>query len=119
MKKITIEELEKIREDYKKVLEARKGGTEDKIIVHMGTCGIAAGAREVMAAVLEELGRKDAPQITVMQSSCIGLCDREPVVTVIRKGETPVRYYHMTPEKIKRVFREHIIGGKIVSEFTK
>jgi len=119
MKKVTLEELEKIREDYKKLLEARKGGTEEKIIVHMGTCGIAAGAREVMAAVLEELEKEDAPQITVMQSSCIGLCDREPVITVIKKGEAPVRYYRMTPEKVKRVFKEHIIGGKVVSEYTR
>ncbi len=119
MRKITLEELEKIREDYKKLLEARKGGAEDKIIVHMGTCGIAAGAREVMAAVLEELGKENAPQITVMQSSCIGLCDREPIVTVIQKGKAPVRYYRMTPEKVKRVFKEHIIEGKIVSEYTR
>ena len=119
MEKITLEKLKNLREQYKKSLVIRKEEEgKDKIIVHMGTCGIAAGARDVMSAILEELSKKGAPEVIIIQSSCIGLCDREPIITVIRSGESPVRYYRMTPEKIRRVFREHLIGGKIVKEFT-
>lgn len=119
MKKITLKELENIRNQYKKSLSVRKGGAKNKIIVHMGTCGIASGARDVMNAILEELSKEDAPEVTVTQSSCIGLCDREPIVTIVCMDEVPVRYYHMNPEKIRRVFREHIVDGKIVKQFTQ
>ena len=119
MKKITLQELNRIRDRYKRLLAPRKGEGLIKVIVHMGTCGIASGAREVMSTLLEEMSREDAPEITVVQSGCIGLCDREPVVTVIRSGESPVRYYRMNPEKMRRVFQEHLIEGKIVKEFTE
>jgi len=119
MKKITLQELNRIRDRYKSFLAPRKGEGAIKVIVHMGTCGIASGAREVMSTLLEEMSREDAPEITVAQSGCIGLCDREPIVTVIRSGESPVRYYRMNPEKMRRVFQEHLIEGKIVKEFTE
>ena len=119
MKKITLQELNRIRGQYKSLLAPRKGEGPIKVIVHMGTCGIASGAREVMSTLLEEMSREDAPEITVTQSGCIGLCDREPIVTVIRSGESPVRYYRMNPEKMRRVFQEHLIEGKIVKEFTE
>jgi len=119
MKKITLQELNRIRDRYKRLLSPRKGEGPIKVIVHMGTCGIASGAREVMSTLLEEMSREDAPEITVTQSGCIGLCDREPVVTVIRSGESPVRYYRMNPEKMRRVFQEHLIEEKIVKEFTE
>jgi len=119
MERITLDKLRRIREQYKKSIYARKGESKDKIIVHMGTCGIASGAREVMRAVLDEMSREGAPDVTIAQSSCIGLCDREPIVTVVRAGSPPVRYYRMTPEKVRRVFKEHLIGGEIVEEFTQ
>lgn len=119
MEKITLEELNRIRDQYKRSLSVRKGEGATKVTVHMGTCGIASGAREVMSALLEETSREDAPEVIIAQSNCIGLCDREPIVTVIRAGEPPVRYYRMNPEKMRRVFREHLVKGKVVEEFTR
>jgi len=80
MKKITLQELNRIRGRYKRFLSPRKGEGSIKVIVHMGTCGIASGAREVMSTLLEEMSREDAPEITVAQSGCIGLCDRESLL---------------------------------------
>ncbi len=119
MEKMTLEKLNQIRDQYKKSLNVRRGGEKNKLIIHMGTCGIASGARDVMDAVLEEMSKKDAPEVTIVQSSCIGLCDREPVVTVMWADESPVRYYRMTPERIHRIFKEHLMGGQVVKEFTQ
>ena len=119
MKKLTLEDLKQIREEHRQSLDVRKGGQKDKVVVHMGTCGIAAGARDVMSAILAELAQEGAPDVIVSQSSCIGLCDREPIVTVIRAGEEPIRYFRMDAEKIKRVLREHVAEGKIVGEYTR
>jgi len=119
MEKMNLEKLNQMRDQFSKSLKVRTGEEENKIIVHMGTCGIASGARDIMGVLLEEMGRDDAPRITISQSSCIGLCDREPIVTVVRAGEAPVRYYDMDPEKMQRVFREHLIKGKVVAEFTR
>ena len=118
MEKITLEKLNKIKEQQRAGLRIRKEEGESKVIVHMGTCGIASGARGVMSALLEEMSRDDAPEVTIAQASCIGLCDREPIVTVIRAGEPPIRYYHMDNEKMRKVFREHLIKGKVVEELT-
>ena len=118
MEKITLEKLNKIKEQQRGGLRIRKEEGENKVIVHMGTCGIASGARGVMSALLEEMSRDDAPEVTIAQASCIGLCDREPIVTVIRAGESPIRYYHMDNEKMRKVFREHLIKGKVVEELT-
>ena len=119
MKRITLEELNRMKEQHKKSLSVRKGEGENKVIVHMGTCGIASGAREVMSALLEEVSKEDAPEVTITQSGCLGLCDREPIVTVMRGEEPSVRYYRMTPDKIRKVFKQHLIDGQIVKEFTQ
>ncbi len=118
MEKITLKGLNRIRDQYRRALKVRKGEGENKVIVHMGTCGIASGARDVMDALLKEMNREDAPEVIIARSSCIGLCDREPVVTVIRAGESPIRYYHVNPEKMRKVFGEHLVKGKVVEEFT-
>ena len=118
MEKMTLEKLNQIKEQQRRGLRIRREEGESKIIVHMGTCGIASGAPEVMNALLEEMSRDDVPEVTIAQSSCIGLCDREPIVTVIRAGESPVKYYHMDNEKMRKVFREHLIKGKVVEELT-
>jgi len=119
MKRMTLQELNRIKEQHKKSLSVRKGEGENKVIVHMGTCGIASGAREVMSALLEEVSKEDAPEVTIAQSGCLGLCDREPIVTVMRGEEPSVRYYRMTSDKIRKVFKQHLIGGQIVKEFTQ
>ena len=84
-----------------------------KISVHMGTCGIAAGAREVMHALVEEISRSDRQDIEVASSGCIGHCKNEPNITVEISGWEPVIYQKMNPDKTRQVFKKHILGGEV------
>jgi NADP-reducing hydrogenase subunit HndB len=88
-----------------------------KITVHMSTCGIAAGARQVMSALVEEISRSDRPDIEVASSGCIGHCKNEPNITVEIGGGESVIYQKMTPEKMRQVFQKHILGGEVQTEF--
>ncbi len=88
-----------------------------RVMVHMGTCGIAAGARTVMKALLEEIEANDVKDVLVTAASCAGLCSREPMITVEVPDEPPVKYVDLTPDKVKEIFSKHIMGGEIVSEF--
>jgi len=88
-----------------------------KITVHMSTCGIAAGARQVMSALVEEISRSDRPDIEVASSPCIGQCKNEPNITVEIGGSDPVIYQKMTPDKMRQVFKEHIQGGKVKKDY--
>jgi NADP-reducing hydrogenase subunit HndB len=88
-----------------------------KITVHMGTCGIAAGAREVMSALVEEISSSDRPDIEVASSGCIGHCKDEPNITIeIGSGE-PVIYQKMNPAKMREVFKKHIMGGEVQEDY--
>ncbi len=116
MPKLTIKDLEEIRKKVRKTALLREGISNAKITVHMGTCGIAAGARTIMNTVIkivEESGRDD---VIVTTSGCAGFCSREPMATVELKGETPVKYCDLTGDKIKKIFSEHVLNGKIVEE---
>jgi len=84
-----------------------------KITVHMATCGIAAGSRDVMGALVDELSQADRQDIRVVSSGCIGRCESEPNVTVEIGGEEPVVYQKITPDKIRRVFKKHILEGEV------
>jgi len=117
MKKIKIEDLEKIKQRVKKATYLREGAGKAKITVHMGTCGIAAGARKIMSTILDELQKRDIHDIIVTNSGCAGLCSKEPMITVERKGETPVKYIELTPEKTVKILEEHVIGGNVVAEY--
>lgn len=88
-----------------------------KIIVHMATCGIVAGAREVMSALLDEMGRSGRQNIEVVSSGCIGMCHSEPNVTVEIQGEEPVIYQKMNADKIRQVFSSHVLKGNILTDF--
>jgi len=117
MGKLRIEDLDKISQRTRKTTLLREGAGRAKIIVHMGTCGIAAGARGIMSAFLDEFGKRDIDDVILTSSGCAGLCSREPMVTVELKDETPVKYVDLTPGKIAKIFSEHVIGGKIVKEY--
>ncbi|MFQ6108647.1 MAG: ferredoxin [Candidatus Aminicenantales bacterium] len=118
MPKLTLKDLEKKREEAKKTVILREGGPyKAKIIVHMGTCGIAAGARKVMDALLQEVEKREAHDILVSTSGCAGLCSREPMATVEIAGKPPVKYVDLTGEKIKKIFEEHVLGGKVITEY--
>jgi NADP-reducing hydrogenase subunit HndB len=88
-----------------------------KIIVHLATCGIAAGAREVMRALVNEMSHSDRQDIQLASSGCMGRCESEPNVTVEITGEEPVIYQKMTPQKIRQVYKKHILDGQVQSEF--
>jgi len=118
MPKLTLKDLEKKREEAKKTIVLREGGPyKAKIIVHMGTCGIAAGARKVMDALLQEVEKREARDILVSTSGCAGLCSREPMATVEIVGKAPVKYVDLNGEKIKKIFEDHVLGGKVVTEY--
>lgn len=117
MPKLTIEDLKRIKESAKKATVLREGGETVKITVHMGTCGIAAGAREVMDALLEELAVLERQDIRVVTSGCMGMCSSEPNVTVEIEGKDPVMYQHMDRNRMRQVFKRHILLGEVQSDF--
>ena len=111
------EDLDKISDRMRRVTVLREGAGRAKITVHMGTCGIAAGARKIMSALLAIVEERGVKDVIVTTSGCAGLCSREPMATVELKGEAPVKYVDLTEEKIGKVFAEHVLGGKIVTEY--
>ncbi len=117
MPKLKPGDLGKIKEKMRRATMLREGAGRVKITVHMGTCGIAAGARKIMSAFMGLVEEKDTKDIILTTSGCAGLCSREPMVTVELKGEAPVKYVDMTEEKVSRVFSEHVIGGRVVTEY--
>ena len=98
-------------------IELRNGKKDMRITVHMGTCGIAAGARSVMTALMDEISAGGLSDIIVTTSGCAGLCAREPLATVEIMNQPPVKYCDLNEEKMKTIFREHIIGGTPVEKF--
>ena len=117
MAKLTIEDLKKIKEKTAKETSVRNGKAKVKITVHMGTCGIAAGAREVMGALMEEMAQTDRDDIRVVNSGCMGMCSSEPNVTVEIEAAEPIVYQHMDANKMRQVFKRHILLGEVQSDF--
>ena len=117
MGKLSIDDLDKISKRVKKTTLLREGAGKAKITVHMGTCGIAAGARKIMSTLLDEFQKRNIEDIILTNSGCAGLCSKEPMATVQREGETPVKYIELTPEKIIKILEEHVLGGNVVEEY--
>ena len=117
MAKLTIDDLKKIKEQTSEETSLRHGEANVKITVHMGTCGIAAGAREVMNALMEEMAQTERQDIRVMASACLGMCSSEPNVTVAVEGEEPIVYQHMDANKMRQVFRRHVLEGEVQTDF--
>ncbi len=117
MKKLKIGDLEKIREKVAKTRVLREGQARARITVHMGTCGIAAGARDILTTLMNEIEKKKSTDIILTTSGCAGLCSREPMVTVEIVDRPPVKYVDLTPEKIKKIFSQHVLKGNVVIEY--
>jgi NADP-reducing hydrogenase subunit HndB len=117
MAKLKIEDLKKIKESMKGTVNLRQGEYRVKITVHMGTCGIAAGARTIMTAFLDKLERSGATDIILTSSGCAGLCNHEPMITLEVKGAAPVKYIKLDPDKANRIFDEHVLGGTPVTDY--
>ncbi|HAQ28214.1 MAG TPA: ferredoxin [Ruminococcaceae bacterium] len=116
----SIEELMAIRDKTRKNMTVREdtGDSKIRVVVGMATCGIAAGARPVMNAFVDEIAKRDVKGVSVLQTGCIGMCRYEPIVEVIEPGKEKVTYVKMTPEKAVRVVNDHIVNGNPVAEFT-
>jgi NADP-reducing hydrogenase subunit HndB len=117
MPKLTIDDLKKIKDQHKAEFTLRDGGYRAKITVHMGTCGIAAGARDVMSALTDEVAKSGMTDVIVTTSGCAGLCSKEPMATVEVMKKAPVKYARLNEEKIKKIFNEHVVGGNVVEEY--
>ncbi|MCL2029941.1 MAG: (2Fe-2S) ferredoxin domain-containing protein [Oscillospiraceae bacterium] len=116
----SLEELKAIREKTLAGIQLRKedGADNVRVVVGMATCGIAAGARPVLGAFVDEIGKRGLSHVSVTQTGCIGVCRLEPVVEVYVPGEEKVTYVKMTPEMVQRIVAEHLVNQQIVSEYT-
>jgi NADP-reducing hydrogenase subunit HndB len=117
MPRLTVDDLKKIKEDYKAMLSLREGGSRAKVTIHMGTCGIAAGARKVMEALLDEMSKNSVKDVAIVTSGCAGLCSKEPMATVELLDQSPVKYVYLNEDKMRKIFAEHIQKGQPVGEY--
>jgi NADP-reducing hydrogenase subunit HndB len=115
----SLAELQAIKDKMKNKIVLREGSGDIRVVVGMATCGIAAGARPVLSAFVEEVNNANlTDKVTVSQTGCVGYCQLEPIVEIHEAGKDKVTYIHMTAEKAKRVVEEHLKGGKVVAEYT-
>ena len=115
----SLAELAATRDKMKDKVAIREGSGAIRVVVGMATCGIAAGARPVLASFVEEVAKEGLTEkVTVTQTGCIGICQYEPVVEVYEEGKEKVTYVKMTPERVSEVIEKHIKGGKPVMEYT-
>ncbi len=116
----SLAELEAIRKATQERINLRKEheGETTRVVVGMATCGIAAGARPVMLAFVDEVSKRQLQHVTVSQTGCIGMCRLEPMVDVIVPGKEKVTYVHVKPEMVPRIVAEHIVNGRPVDEYT-
>ena len=115
----SLEELAALRERMKNSVAMRQDNSNTtRVVVGMATCGIAAGARPVLTAFVEEVNRRGLQDVTVTQAGCIGMCKLEPIVEVFQPGKEKVTYVKVTPEMVGRIVAEHIVNGRPVEEYT-
>ncbi|TCL59567.1 (2Fe-2S) ferredoxin domain-containing protein [Allofournierella massiliensis] len=114
----SLKELEAIRDRMRQTVNTRESDSNTiRVVVGMATCGISAGARPVLNAIVEELARENVAGVQVTQTGCIGICQYEPVVEVYEPGKEKVTYVKMTPEKAIRMVRQHLIKGEPVQDY--
>ncbi|MBQ4103267.1 MAG: (2Fe-2S) ferredoxin domain-containing protein [Clostridia bacterium] len=116
----SLEELLAIKEKAQAQLAARDADGNDgiRVVVGMATCGIAAGARPVLKALVDEVAKRNVQHVSVTQTGCIGMCQYEPIVEIFEPGKEKVTYVQMTAEKAQKVVAEHLVNGKPVIEYT-
>ena len=115
----SLEELKAIREKMKRQMDLRENDESNiRVVVGMATCGIAAGARPVMTAFLDEINRRGLTNVTVSQTGCIGVCRLEPVAEVFIPGEEKVTYVRLRPEMIPAIVEQHLVNHNVVQDYT-
>ncbi|MCL5045427.1 MAG: (2Fe-2S) ferredoxin domain-containing protein [Actinobacteria bacterium] len=112
----SLAELEELRKKAQEDLRVREGKQATRIVVGTGTCGIAAGAREVTAAILDELRKRGLTGVSVVQTGCVGLCEKEPLVDVVVPGKGRVTYGRVTPDNARRIVGQHVVNENVVGE---
>ena len=115
----SLEELAALRERMKNNVAMRQdNSTATRVVVGMATCGIAAGAKPVLTALVDEIARRNLSHVTVSQTGCIGMCQYEPIVEVLEPGKEKVTYGKVTPDKVARIVTDHLVNGNPVAEYT-
>ena len=115
----SLEELKAIRDKMKKQMDLRDSSEDNiRVVVGMATCGIAAGARPVMTAFLDEIDKRGLKNVTVSQTGCIGVCRLEPIVEVFVPGQEKVTYVKMKPEMVPVVVEQHLVNHQVVTHYT-
>ena len=115
----SLEELKAIREKMKKQMDLRDSDESNiRVVVGMATCGIAAGARPVLSAFLEEVDKRGLQNVTVSQTGCIGVCRLEPIVEVFVPGQEKVTYAKVKPEMVPIIVEQHLVNRNVVTDFT-
>ena len=115
----SLEELKALRESMQSKMNLRKEDSDTiRVVVGMATCGIAAGARPVLNAFVEEVGKRNLKNVQVTQTGCIGVCRLEPIVEVYVPGQEKVTYVKMTPDKVPAIVSEHLVNGRVVHDYT-
>ena len=117
MPKLKVSDLAKIKERVSQDTALRQGGARVKMTVHMGTCGIASGARDVLNALMDELEASGRQDIMVTTSGCAGLCSHEPMVTVQYGDQEPVKYVYLDEAKIRQIFHRHALEGEVQTQW--
>ncbi len=111
----SLAELKELRNKVQKEMKKRDQGTRAEIIVGMGTCGIAAGARDILKAVLAEVEKRDL-DVRVTQTGCIGMCEKEPLIDVKLPGKEKITYGNLSEADVQKIISEHVVNGNIVSD---
>ena len=110
-----LEELRKLREKSISETAARKEG-RFRVIIGLGTCGIAAGGRKIMEAAMEEIAKRGLNDVSVETTGCIGMCQNEPLMDIVRPGEPRVTYGNLKPEDVPRIIADHLVNGNVVED---
>ncbi len=113
----SLADLEAIRQRTLDKVNLRRETEGTRVVVGMATCGIAAGARPVMLAFMEEVNKRNLLDVVVAQTGCIGMCRLEPMVEITVPGQDKVTYVNMTADKVARVVEEHVVNGRPVLEY--
>ena len=113
----SLDELDKLREKLKSDMKIREQDHQVKVTVSMGTCGIAAGAREIVKALLEEMKEQGLNNVALTQTSCIGLCQYEPLLQISR-GDEKITYINVDTDRAREIVKKHLVNGEILKEWT-
>ena len=117
MAKLTIDDLKKIKNRVEKEDQFRSGTKRIKLTVHMGTCGIASGAKEILDTFMSEISENNLNDVLITTSGCIGICSREPLATLEEQGKEAIVYEYLTPNKARQIFKRHVMNGEVQMDF--